>query len=166
MLGFPSVGKGYHMPLCSSYGHVTGFKKTIRLYSLLLLTGNNCMWNGRRRGLSFLSSVQHKSALGDLGVGELLHLHLQSCFPSAAGAVSSLVKFLDASISGLQKRSVPNKIMCIRNGVLLKSAGKCSLILTRAEFHPRDVKKNKNQVFSLHFLSMQRYFQEHSRELC
>ena len=145
-----------HMPICSSYGHVTGFKKMIRLYSLLLHTGNNCTWDGSGSGLSFPSSIQHKSTLGDLGVGELLNLHLWSRFPSATGAMSSLVKFLDASILGLQKRSVYNEIMYIRNEVLLESVGKCSLILTRAEFHPRDVfkKKIKNQDFSLLFLSM------------
>lgn len=81
--------------------------------------------------------------------------------------MSSLVKFLDAGVPGLQKRSVYNEIMYIRNGVLLKSVGKCLLILTRAVFHPRDVKKKKI-IKSSHFffLSMQRYFQKHFRELC
>lgn len=156
-------------PICSPYGSVTGFKKMIRLYSLLLHMGNHCIWDGCGRGLSFLSSIQHKSSLGDLGVGELLNLHFWSCFPSAAGAMLSHVKFLDANIPASQKRSVYNEIIYIRCGVLLKSVGKCSLILTRVGFHLRDVKKKnkiKNEAFSLHFLSMQRYFQKHFREFC
>jgi len=65
-----------YTPVCSSHGHVTGLKKMIRLYSLLLHTGNKCIWDGCGRGLSFLSSIQHKSTLGDLGVGELLNVYL------------------------------------------------------------------------------------------